>query len=329
MTPTILTNGSVPQDLCRHPLARAWPYATPIKELMADTADSSPPGDLRRLYTLILEELMADTVVLYEGMVLDGWCRYLALKEQEGAEIPVETYTGDDPAAFVVRTQARRWNGEISQLEIAMRALITIPYCREGRGKPKDPSTPPPRPHRTQAEIAALAGVSVPTIRRAIAKLKRSMASSDNLFIPEQRATEAENESSTLLREEEALRAKIEKRERDLEEKQRAMVEMLEKHLKERRAMHHSYMLQIALNDEEIRKKGGEPPPDKEEDLFVREKHVSIRGKNAAPGSNEVRLLSPALAALKDRIDELKRLRVQGDGFKEWSAFLCGIDIIP
>ena len=156
MTPTVLPNAPMPRNLSRHPLAHAWPDVP------------------------AMDEDMAAPIVLYEDMVLDGWARYIAHTEQETAEIPVETYTGDDPAAFVVRTQARRWNGQIRRLEIAICALKTIP-CRGPGRPPKDPSKYMCENLRGQPEIAALASVSVPTIKRA--KAKRAQLSTENRSI--------------------------------------------------------------------------------------------------------------------------------------------------
>ena len=152
-----MEGGFTDLPLRRHPLSAAWPDLT-SEESQAMTESMRAHG---------FDE--SQPVVRHEGMVLDGWHRYRKAL-QLGIEPTFTDYTGDDPAGFVIaRHKARR---HISKEEIAEAVL----RCREWRpaegGRPRKPdhngpvSAPQGAP-RTNQELAAEAGVSVTTVKRA------------------------------------------------------------------------------------------------------------------------------------------------------------------
>lgn len=87
-------------DLRQHPLSAAFP--------------AMPDADIEALADSIKKEGQRDDGVLYEGMVLDGWHRYLAC-QQAGVIFYAEEFTGDDPVAFVLAKNLHRRHLTASQ----------------------------------------------------------------------------------------------------------------------------------------------------------------------------------------------------------------------
>jgi len=130
----------------QHPLSAAFPA-------MSDAE-----------YTELLDSItdigVQNPITIYEGMVLDGWNRYRAANEI-GYECPTAEFTGDDPVRFV-----RAQNKHRRHLTASAWALIEVslsawmPSHRPDKGEAAAPL-------RSNAEMAASAGVAVRTIQQA------------------------------------------------------------------------------------------------------------------------------------------------------------------
>lgn len=115
-------------------------------------------------YTELLESItdigVQNPITLHEGMVLDGWNRYCACEEL-GYECPERLFDGDDPVRFV-----RAQNKHRRHLTASAWALIEVslsawkPSHRPDKGEVTAPL-------RSNAEMAASAGVAVRTIQQA------------------------------------------------------------------------------------------------------------------------------------------------------------------
>ena len=148
------------EKLERHPLSEKWGTMTP--EQFGEFVQSV------RTHGLLEPEIW-----IYDGQVLDGWHRYLAsmAADREG-EVIFREYTGDDPAGFVIGKNAYR-----RHLSAMDRARIVV-SCREWRpvGNPDFVSTSVIGSNdpigKTTAEMAAEAGVSESTVKRARAEAR-------------------------------------------------------------------------------------------------------------------------------------------------------------
>lgn len=133
-------------DLKQHPLSAVFPP-------MAD-------ADFQALKDSIENIGIQNPIVLFEGMVIDGWHRYLAAKETRSACPTVEL--GDvDPKDFVLAQNERRRH--LSASQIADAVVRVSNWQPTGRPKVLPGSTL----SKTNAELATLAGVSTATIRQA------------------------------------------------------------------------------------------------------------------------------------------------------------------
>lgn len=63
-------------------------------------------------------------IVLYDGMILDGWHRYKACLELNVKKPPMVEYDGDDPAGFVFTENFHRRHNSISQLAFSVAETI-------------------------------------------------------------------------------------------------------------------------------------------------------------------------------------------------------------
>ncbi len=95
-----------------------------------------PDHDYAALLTSIREQGLLRPITLYEGMILDGRHRHRACLEA-GIDPTYETYTGSNPAAYVLGLHTQR------ALSIAQRALLADDLrayearaAREGSAKP-------------------------------------------------------------------------------------------------------------------------------------------------------------------------------------------------
>lgn len=135
------------QILKRHPLSAAFP--------------DMPADEFAALVDDIQENGLLQPVVLFDGMVLDGWHRYRASIEA-GVEPAFDEFDGPDPVAFVLSLNMHRRHLTGSQRAAAVVACTA--WAPEGRPT-KNPEAASGL--KTEAEMAKAADVSDRTIRQA------------------------------------------------------------------------------------------------------------------------------------------------------------------
>lgn len=105
-----------------------------------------------------------EPVVLYEGAILDGRNRYRA-SQVAGVDCPMEEYTGDDAAAFVVSLNIHRRHLTESQRAMAAAKLANM---KRGHRTDIEPSANLPEvPAVSQSDAARLLNVSDRSLRTA------------------------------------------------------------------------------------------------------------------------------------------------------------------
>lgn len=135
--------------LQQHPLSAAFP-AMPESEIEALAEDIEKGGQ-------------RDPGILFEGMVLDGWHRFLAC-QRLGIQFRTAEFDGDDPVAFVLSKNLHRRHLTASQRAAAVvaatnwRPLGANQHGKEGRN---------PVPTLTEKDMARMAEVTDRTIRQA------------------------------------------------------------------------------------------------------------------------------------------------------------------
>ena len=134
----------------QHPLSAAFP--------------SMPEDELQALAEDIRRHGQREPGVLFEGMVLDGWHRYLACQRAE-VEFRAVEFDGDNPVSFVLSRNLIRRHLTGSQRAAAVVAAhnwkplgANQHYEKEGRK---------PLPTLTEKQMAEEAEVSTRTIRQA------------------------------------------------------------------------------------------------------------------------------------------------------------------
>lgn len=136
----------------QHPLSAAFPP-------MSDEEVEGLLADLRA-------NGLRDPVVIYEGMVLDGWHR-VQMCPLAGVEIRTKEFPERlDPMAYVISKNLHRRSLSSSQRAAAVTACTA--WAQNGYNQHTesggDPGSPPPS---TNAQMAEMAGVSERTIQRA------------------------------------------------------------------------------------------------------------------------------------------------------------------
>jgi FtsZ-binding cell division protein ZapB len=132
-------------ELKQHPLSAAFP---------AMSAD-----DFASLVEDIKVSGQREPIMVFEGMVLDGWHRYQACLQLDFKPQQF-TFSGDDPVAFVLSHNLHRRHLTASQRAQAVVACSAwAPRGRKTNGEPV--------PHLTTAQMAQAAQVSDKTIKAA------------------------------------------------------------------------------------------------------------------------------------------------------------------
>ena len=131
----------------RHPLSAAWPE-------MSD-------DDFERFRQSILLVGLIDPIVIFEGMILDGFHRFMVC---EANNIPMHfvEYEGEDPAGFVIGKHARR---NLTPSQVAM-SITAMSEWRPVGANQYGGSAPGAEPHSTK-QMAEKAGVAPRQIERA------------------------------------------------------------------------------------------------------------------------------------------------------------------
>lgn len=130
----------------RHPLSAAFPSmeTEAFEELKAD----------------IRKHGVKEKIVLYEGMIMDGWHRYVALCQLQMPLPPMLDFEGNDPVATVMSKNLHRRN-----MDNAQRAYSIALLSEWQKGKPV-----PPAPRESAASVA-VAVAEKPMSRKAAAVL--------------------------------------------------------------------------------------------------------------------------------------------------------------
>jgi hypothetical protein len=133
-------------ELRQHPLSAAFP--------------SMPANEIEALAMDIEKHGQRDAGVLYEGMVLDGWHRYLAC-EKASVKFRSIPFEGGDPVAFVIAKNLHR-----RHLTASQRAACVV-AASEWRPAGRPEKGEPGSPFRTNGEMAHAAEVTERTIQHA------------------------------------------------------------------------------------------------------------------------------------------------------------------
>ena len=143
----------------QHPLSAKY-WSMPEEELQALAADIKANG-------------LRQAIVMYEGMVLDGWQRVLACKIV-GVKPRETEYRGEDPQSYVISLNHHRRHGNSGQRAAAVVGVSEWhPSGRTTGSQPSGPRGPLTNEKeqnpasKTNQEMAAQAGVGTTTIKDA------------------------------------------------------------------------------------------------------------------------------------------------------------------
>jgi hypothetical protein len=103
----------------QHPLSAAFPGLN--------------EDDFRALTDDIDANGVREKIVVYEGMILDGWHRYSACMELNVKKPPMIEYEGDDPVGFVLSKNLHRRHLDASQRAFA---IAQLSEWQEKAGRP-------------------------------------------------------------------------------------------------------------------------------------------------------------------------------------------------
>jgi hypothetical protein len=143
-------------ELKQHPLSAAFP-AMSAEDFAALVADVKANGQ-------------REPIMLFEGMVLDGWHRYRAC-DQLGVKPQHFTFSGSDPVAFVLSHNLHRRHLTPSQRAAAVVACTAWQPAGMKKGRVEPGSTHA----KTNAEMAKVAQVTPRTITDAKAAHKAGL----------------------------------------------------------------------------------------------------------------------------------------------------------
>lgn len=119
--------------------------------------------DFQSLKDSIMNIGVQNPITVFEGMVIDGWHRYSAATEL-GMDCPLVELADVDPRDFVLAQNKARRHITASALALATTAV----YQWRAVGNPSFAKLDTEYPiAKTTAELAAIAGVSEPTIKQA------------------------------------------------------------------------------------------------------------------------------------------------------------------
>jgi protein gp37 len=141
-------------DLKQHPLSAAFPPMT--------------DQEFSELRTSIATEGLDNAIMLYDGMVLDGWHRQTACV-QTGAKAKYDTFEGDfvEARAWVVRQNLKRRHLSASQRGQVAEAFTTIQVPGRPKLVAEKGITLAHSSQRTVADVAELFNISPQTVKDA------------------------------------------------------------------------------------------------------------------------------------------------------------------
>ncbi|OQA15660.1 MAG: hypothetical protein BWY63_02883 [Chloroflexi bacterium ADurb.Bin360] len=133
----------------QHPLSAAFP--------------AMPDEDFQALKDSIDAIGVQNPITLFEGMVIDGWHRYTAANDL-GMHCPVVDLGNVDPREFVLAQNKARRHVTQAQLALATTAVYAWKPVGANQHESRVATECPPR---SNAELAAISGVGVATIKQA------------------------------------------------------------------------------------------------------------------------------------------------------------------
>jgi ParB-like chromosome segregation protein Spo0J len=132
----------------QHPLSASW--SSMDEEAFKALIDDIDANGVR------------NSIVLFEGKILDGWHRYKACAELNVKKPPMVEYDGSDPAGFVLSMNLHRRHGSQSQVAFA---IADMANWVEASGRPSVSITSALK--MSVMKAAAIAGVSERTMADA------------------------------------------------------------------------------------------------------------------------------------------------------------------
>jgi hypothetical protein len=137
-------------ELRQHPLSAAFP--------------AMPPAEIEALAMDIEAHGQREPGVLLDGMVLDGWHRYLACGKA-GAQFKHKDFDGDDPVAFVISRNSYRRHLTSSQRAAAI--ALCVKWKSSGENQHTGGGGEVTSPPLSNEEMAKVANTSERTIQQA------------------------------------------------------------------------------------------------------------------------------------------------------------------
>jgi hypothetical protein len=134
-------------DMKYHPLAELFPLVE--------------GEEFEALVDDIREHGLHQPIVVYDNQILDGRNRYRAC-ELAGAECRLETYDGDDPAAYVISLNLKR-----RHLNESQRAMVAVKLATMRQGERTDLKPSAKLQKVAQSNAAALFNISIRTVASA------------------------------------------------------------------------------------------------------------------------------------------------------------------
>lgn len=131
-----------------------------------------PTAEIEALAIDIEKNGQREPGVLYEGMVLDGWHRYVAC-EKAGVPFEAEEFDGEDPVAFVLSRNLHRRHLTAAQRVAAVAMCAEwAPAHRPEKGGTSSPLNPKPL---TNSQLADAADASVKTVKQVKAAIRAGL----------------------------------------------------------------------------------------------------------------------------------------------------------
>lgn len=123
------------------------------------------PSEYEALCKSIAEIGLLNPIVLYQGMVIDGWHRYRACLDEMVLAPTIELASDVDPQMFVIAQNKERRH--LTQSQLATAAIKVYAWLRNGVKQGSQASSAPSAELKSAKEIAVLAGVSTKTVEEA------------------------------------------------------------------------------------------------------------------------------------------------------------------
>lgn len=138
-------------ELLQHPLSAAFPP-------MSDS-------EYKSLCESVAKVGILNPIVLFEGMVLDGWHRYRASQDEMVSVPSVELASDIDPQIYVIAQNKDRRH--LTQSQLATSAIKVYAWLANGLKQGSQPCSALNAEVKSSAEIAKIAGVSTRIIGQA------------------------------------------------------------------------------------------------------------------------------------------------------------------